>query len=267
MKIFLTGGTGAVGRRLKKYLGVGVIAPTHEEFDVAKKSSFIASVRPDIIIHAAAIADANIAEPERTDKSAKTWQINVEGTKYIVSQAKKVGAFVVYISTASVFASDTLRTFDEDDHPCSDSKLSWYAITKKYGEEYVRGGAIIRLSHPDPYVLKLIDDYKSGNLPGLFPDQKFSLTLLTDVAKAITTIIRDKKAGIYHVTSVDACSPHALVSYALNRSLPAMPFATFQKKVDYPLRYSQYHVIDGKKTTRRLSLPTRTWKQVVDSVI
>lgn len=269
MKILLTGASGQVGKRLSKLLAptFDIIAPTHAEFDITKKNTYIHAVAPDVIIHGAAIAQANIAEPQRGSTSSSAWQINVLGTKNVVNGAKDVGAFVIFLSTASVFTSNTPRIFTEDDTPSPDKELSWYAVTKKHAEQYMKQGAIIRLSHPDPYTLRLLKDYEAGTVTSLFADQKFAVTLLEDVATAITRIIQGKRTGIYHVVSRDSCSPHAIISHLTGKALPKTPFSQFVKTAQYPLRYSQYHIIDGKKTARALDVPSRSWQQVVDSVI
>lgn len=287
MKILLTGSSGLVGSRLLTLLRDSrqtILAPTHKQLDILNRDAVarhMKSFAPDIIIHSAAYTNATKAELERGNIRGQCFQVNVVGTRHILDAAKLTRAFVIFFSTASVFTTQKeSRVFGENDRPSHDNKLSWYAVTKKRAEALVKdqkNTVIMRLSHPvsripgkDDYLRLMLGEYKAGKLYALFPDQKFSVTLVEDLAVATLKLCTRQRAGIYHVTSTTACSPHELISYALQKTslqspvLKTIPFAQFQKTVISPLRYSQYHVIMGKKTAKALKLPSRSWRQVID---
>lgn len=73
-RVFLTGGSGFLGSRVKAHLealGAAVVAPTHEELDLRGLeacSSWLERVDPDVVIHLAAVVGgigANRLEPGR----------------------------------------------------------------------------------------------------------------------------------------------------------------------------------------------------------
>lgn len=110
--IMITGATGLVGTCLCSGLSqvYSVLTPTKTECDITDNDSvnrYSHKHAPSVIIHAAAFTDVADAERERGDKNGVCWRVNVDGTKHIVDAAKSLGAFVVYISTGSVFAGDT----------------------------------------------------------------------------------------------------------------------------------------------------------------
>jgi dTDP-4-dehydrorhamnose reductase len=290
MKILLTGGNGLVGGRLHQTLKktYNIQTPSAKELDITKAKliqRWFHRHTPDIVIHSACFTSADLAERQRGDKKASAWQINVAGTKHIVHAAKKYGARVIYISTASVFngLTDTKKIFKESDTPSKNSILSWYAITKKEAERLIpEGGSIIRLSHPITSVIRtghpdylhdLLTLYHRGRLFSLFGDQRFAISLIEDVALGIRRIIDLKKTGTFHIASTTLASPYKIVSYALGRTthkpiiLQTIPFAKFLRTVDFPLRYAQTYSLNSKKTNMILSLPKRSWQEVVDQAL
>jgi dTDP-4-dehydrorhamnose reductase len=259
MKVLLTGGSGFIGEQLIKPLGRlgNVFAPYRAELDITQNAEeYITRIHPDVIVHAAAFTNADLAEKERGDREGDCWKINVEGTKKIVEAAKKVGSTVIYISTGSVFSGTTKESFKESDPPSFDERLSWYAITKKEAEKLVVHGCIIRISHPA--ISRVAVSYP------LFTDQFYPLTLISDLAHAISVIIEKKKKGIFHVASVTMCSPYELGMYVTGKSVEKTTFKEFIKTVSHPLRYSQYHAIDSGRSIKALGLPARRWQEVCD---
>ena len=287
----LTGTTGLVGgyiiRRLRNHLA---LAPGRGELDItdAKQvQSYITLHRPDCIIHAAAFTDNDAAERQRGDTSGTCWRVNVEGTRNIAAAAKKVGAYLIFLSTGSVFAGNKkyVGPFSESDTPAGEEKLSWYAWTKRVAERALANGAIIRLSHPvgeelafeqtparRDYVHTLVHLFDTNTLYPLFPDQFFTLTFMDDVVLAIKELMVKQYTGIFHIASFDQTNPYDLASYAIYRArhvkpqLKTIPFEKFIQTVPHHSRYTQYLGIDGRQTQKKLRVPTRTWKEIIDCV-
>jgi dTDP-4-dehydrorhamnose reductase len=296
-KILLTGATGVVGQYIAGHFGrfVQLLTPARHEMDITNANqvrAYIENYTPDIIIHSAAFTDNTAAEKDRGNKKGACWKVNVEGTKNIVEAAKKCSAYIINISTGSVFSGDgnTPGPFKEDDIVSPDGKLSWYGVTKKESEKLIPG-AIIRLSHPvsrpeifyippqdtveefrprQDYVAQMLSRFDNHTLFPLFTDQLFTLTYLDDVVIAIKNLIETREAGIFHVVSYDMVSPHELMKYAIFKARHVDPilaqttFDEFIKTQEYPLRFSKYSAIDGSRTVKALSLPVRTWREIVD---
>lgn len=133
MKILLTGGGGRLGTELRTLL-LNVAAPSSTEMNITDVSQVLATVRserPDVIVHAAAFTDVNLAETKR----AECWAVNVEGTRNIVAAANDVGAILFHISTDYVFSGD-LGDYRESD--TLGPTVNYYALTKLIAEEAVR---------------------------------------------------------------------------------------------------------------------------------
>lgn len=245
-KILLTGGSGLVGSRLKELLepGYKVLVPTHETLDITDRRAvreFFKISHPDAVVHAAAFTDVKEAERERGDKNGLAWRVNVDGTRNIDQAAKQVRAYHIFISTGSVFSST--GPFSEDNKPGELSKLSWYAQTKRLAELEVHG-AIIRISHP-LYIQRL----KASKV--FIKNQRFPLTSISDLARAIKILISKTRPGIYHVASPDFVSPYKLMSLYTGKSIKGS-----QSQQQYP-------ALSVTKTQKILGLRFKHWKEVV----
>lgn len=142
MKILITGANGYLGMLFRKSLHkqhqLVLTSRTKEQdskveaLDVTKREAVfnqIKSVKPDIIIHAAAIA--NLAECEAAPELAIA--VNSHGTLNIVQAANEVGARIIFIS--SLAASNSSIAYGR-------SKF----IAEKYVQTTEAGFEILRLS-------------------------------------------------------------------------------------------------------------------------
>ena len=136
MRVLVTGASGLLGRYLKASTPVDVEAiwvsyrnrlPTtahlNEVADLARPGELLALMeryRPDVVINAAAEGSVDLvqAEPDRYR------QINVSVVDDLVEGARRVGAFIVHISSNAVFASSQ-NSLDE---------VSARAPINRYGE-------------------------------------------------------------------------------------------------------------------------------------
>lgn len=250
--VLMTGASGLVGSHLRTY--IDVVAPTHKQLDITRIDqvrAYFRKLRPPVIIHAAAYTDVKNAEGQRGDKTGMCWKVNVVGTQNIDRAACEVGAFLIFISTGSVFAGSKKPPgpFKEDDKPSRLTKqLSWYGYTKREAEKVVHG-AILRISHP-LYAQKLVGLWKRDHNHQFVIDDRFPLTSVSDLAKAIDILIKKQMAGIYHVASPDRTSAYEIVA----------------SRVMGPVRQArrpQYYAIDVTKTQKLLGLHFKPWKQVV----
>lgn len=235
--ILLTGGSGLVGSRLRQLIG-NIITPSRDELDITDRNNvlrLITRLHPDAIIHAAAFTDAAAAEKERE----LCWKVNVTGTRNIARAAKAIGAFLIFISTGSVFAGTKQNSgpFTEEDKPPGDaSKLTWYGWTKRMAEKEV-DGAIIRISHPNYHQKLLRMDPKKG----FYSDQRFPITSLHDLAHVIDKLIQSPRSGIFHVASPDLVSPYELMRHVTKHRI---------KGVSMKESVTKYHAISSAKTQR-----------------
>lgn len=125
-KILVTGGEGAFAQALAAefpdatYVG-------RKRLDVRSWSSVdgkIASVAPDVVVHAAAITD------HQCDDAAALIQTNVVGTTHAALAAQRAGAQLVYLSTHYVYPGARGDYVEEDDL----NPIGAYAWSKYAGE-------------------------------------------------------------------------------------------------------------------------------------
>lgn len=281
MNVMITGASGLVGNALCSLLSSSytLLTPSRREMDILDATnveSYISFARPHAIIHAAAYVNATDAEGERGDLNGLCYRTNVNGAKHVVDAGHAVGAFVIYISTGSVFHGTDERPgpFEIDDEPESDlNKNGWYGYTKYLGEQ-MGADAIVRIAHPvvprgvrDDYVQRMIRLYREGRLFPLFTDQYFPLTFLPDLSTSLTRIIEQRIRGIFHVASPDLVSPYELFTTVFPEyvgTVTKISIEQFYASGHSPLRYAKYSAIAVKKTEEILRLSFSSWRKIQD---
>ena len=189
MKILITGGSGSLGKQLKKVFP-NAFAPSHLDLDIKDYNhvqNFINDTKPDSIIHTAALVDIRRCETNRK----LAWETNVVGTENIVNAMKILlpESLLVYTSTACVFRGDE-GNYNEKSIPFP---KNFYALTKLIGEtisKQIENHLIIRTN----FVPR-----EKWKYPRAFIDRFGTYLFADDVAKAIKKIIEDNKRGIIHI--------------------------------------------------------------------
>ena len=221
MKFLVTGVNGQLGydvlKELKEQGYQDVLAPTREEMDITKKDvvqDIVLNYRPDVIFHCAAYTAVDKAEEEKE----KCYDINVNGTKYLVECAREIGAKIIYISTDYVFDGTKDGIYEVDDKT---SPVNYYGETKWLGEEVVRGyenHIITRISwvfgiHGKNFVRTMLKLAETKTELGVVSDQVGSPTYTEDLAKVLIKMGLSEKVGTYHVTNEGYCSWYEFAKY------------------------------------------------------
>ena len=140
MKIVLFGKSGQVGWELRRALApLGeVIAfgrgPDHPGADFTKPENLanaIRSIRPDVIVNAAAYTSVETAD----DESKLAYLINAEAPRVLAEEAATSGACLVHYSTDYVFDGSGVTPWSETDVP---SPLNVYGASKLAGERAIQ---------------------------------------------------------------------------------------------------------------------------------
>ena len=236
MKILVTGGTGALGSSLKKVFK-DAFFPTHEEMDISNAESVEKSIldfKPDILIHTAALVGIRECEEDKE----KAWKINVEGTVNIVNALKKLdnNCYLIYLSTACVFAGENEKYYTEEDVP--DPK-NYYSITKLEGEKIVE-------KYPNTCIIRTnFAPKQQWKYPKAFTD-RFGTYLFSDnVAEGIKEVVDKREKGIIHIVGDKRISMYELAMLAGSKDVGKVTLEEY----------------DGPPLTKDMSLSTKRWKK------
>jgi len=213
MRILIFGKTGQVARELArvqwpKHYTVEFLGRAECDLvDAQAVASAVLSVRPRIVINAAAYTavDRAEAEPEAAER------INRDAPKAMASACHGLDAALIHLSTDYVFDGSKAEPYAEQDRV---APLSVYGRTKAEGEsairEVLKQHVILRTSwvfasHGTNFVRTMLRLAKERNELRIVADQKGGPTAARDIAGAIATIIgyvmEEKGAwGVFHYT-------------------------------------------------------------------
>lgn len=147
MKVLITGAGGFLGARILRRFQENYccIAPSHKELDicdVAQCMKVIQAVRPDWVIHAAAISD--VGECERN--SEFSYQVNVQGTENMAKACAAAGSRMLFMSSDQVYNGNRTALPNREEEVCP---INVYGRQKLLAEQKMR--AIL----PDSIALRL----------------------------------------------------------------------------------------------------------------
>ncbi|WP_409303481.1 dTDP-4-dehydrorhamnose reductase [Peribacillus sp. SCS-155] len=215
VRIIITGAKGQLGTELLSMLknesDVEVIGLGREELDITSYNQVkkkMLEIMPDIIIHAAAYTNVDMAEED----SDKAFLVNGIGTRNLAKVSSKIKAKFVYISTDYVFSGSNNEPIEELEAP---SPLSVYGQTKLAGEYYVKKNLetffIVRTSwiygrYGKNFVKSMLELSEEKGRITVVDDQIGSPTYTVDLAQCIMRLIFTEKYGVYHVTNSGSCS-------------------------------------------------------------
>jgi dTDP-4-dehydrorhamnose reductase len=197
--------------------GVEVTGLDHRAVAVEDRSAVlgaIVSLRPDVVVHAAAwtVVDACEGDPDRA------FQVNALGTRHVAEAAARVGAHLVYVSTDYVFDGEAARPYVEWDEP---RPLSVYGRSKLGGEhECPPGSTVVRTSWvcgaAGANMVRTALRLAGVDGPLRFvDDQRGSPTFTADLAAAVVTLALDRRPGVHHVTNQGSTTWYGFVRAVL----------------------------------------------------
>ncbi|HEV2176754.1 MAG TPA: NAD(P)-dependent oxidoreductase [Terriglobia bacterium] len=211
MRIAITGAAGLFGHGLVKVFERRhtVYPLTRAEIDVTRGdqvATAFARIRPDVVIHSAAIPDLDLCEAE----PARAYLVNVHGTRHVVEAAGVAGAAVAYISTDAVFDGQKRTPYVESD---STNPPTVYGRTKLRGEQITRTFAthwIFRVSllfgpGKTNFIDKALGRIRADEDVVVASDQTSTATYTLDAAATIMQVIEARRYGLYHLSNSGAC--------------------------------------------------------------
>lgn len=185
--------------------------PGFTKLDVTKPGEyalFLDSIKPDIVIHAAALTDLEKCEREPLEAHRQ----NTQPLEALCSWAKQSRAKVVFISTDGVF-DGTQGNYTETDEP---NPINVYGQTKWDAEKIVLGcpdSLILRIAVPygtqlsgKKFLPNTIAKLKASEQVTGATDLIRSPTLIDDIGEAVLCLLRKDAVGIYHTTGTTGLS-------------------------------------------------------------
>lgn len=259
MKVLVTGANGMLGQDLCPILedvGCFVYETDVETLDILdekKISVAIATIKPDVVIHAAAYTNVDKAEEE----PQKAMAINEQGTANVAKACDQNGCLMVYISTDYVFDGTKKEPYLPADkvNPINQyglSKLKGEEAVKKYCEKYY----IVRTSwlyghHGRNFVETMLSMAKNPEIK-VVDDQIGCPTWTVELANGILKLIgMQKPAGAYHVCGSGSTSWYGFAKEIFEQSglnVNLKPCDT--KDFPRPAKRPAYSVMESEKICR-----------------
>jgi dTDP-4-dehydrorhamnose reductase len=288
-QIVLLGAEGQVGQELQQTLGcVGeVTALSRLALDLSDSSqiqSCIASLRPAVIVNAAAYTAVDRAEQE----PELAHQINGTAPTFLAQAAETLGATLVHISTDYVFDGKSSSPYLESDPT---RPISVYGRSKLQGEAGIRQTCdrhlIIRtawvygVEGKGNFVKTMLRLGAERTELRVVADQIGTPTWSRDIAQAIADLMPQLDAqsdaslfGTYHYTNSGVASWYDL-AIAIFTEAKRLGFPLQVERVvpittaDYPLPAQRpaYSVLNTQKITGRLGSPPPHWQQSLNQML
>jgi dTDP-4-dehydrorhamnose reductase len=224
-KILITGASGFLGYHLLKeacgkYEVYGLTHQNSCSFDCKlsipcditnyiELGNLIDDIEPDLIIHAAALADLGFCEANRE----KSYSVNIEATANLAGIASDLKVPFVFTSTDMVFDGERgLYTEEDDVNP-----INIYGEHKAIAEQKVLSlypeSLIVRLplmfgsiaAAGNNFLSKVIQQNKSGEETKLFTDEYRSVCGAHSIAKGILELA-GRSNGVIHLAGKERLS-------------------------------------------------------------
>jgi dTDP-4-dehydrorhamnose reductase len=245
-RVLITGASGLVGSRLAlagrergdEVLGTYAARPWQatgirtEPMDLRNPAAMHALVlahRPEVISHAAAVADPDACA--RDPLAARA--VNVEGTRHVALAAAACGARVVLASTDLVYDGER-GWYEETDPP---GPLGAYARSKVEAEQVLlehlgERACVARIglvygfgaAHGRSFAERWVGGLRRGERLAAFTDQFRTPILIDDLCAALLEMPESALSGLYHVAGPERASRHDFAlalceAFSLDRGL------------------------------------------------
>ena len=289
MKLLLLGKNGQVGWELQRSLApLGEVIALDRQTggdisDLSALANTIRSMRPDVIVNAAAHTAVDKAESE-PDLALR---LNAEAPEVMAQEAKDLGALLVHYSTDYVFDGSGSAARKEGD---ATGALSVYGRTKLEGEQRIAATNCRHLIFRTSWVYAA----RGGNFAKTMlrlAQEREALSVINDqwgaptgadlIADVTAHVLRHVGAhegdgGLYHLVAAGETNWHAYASHVIERaqslrpdldwkvqSIAAVPTTAFPTPAARPLNSR----LDTQKLQATMQLHLPAWQQGVERML
>jgi dTDP-4-dehydrorhamnose reductase len=257
VQVLITGADGQLGTELVAVFGVAgydVVAATRDRLDVADRDEAvgaITSLRPDLVVHAAAwtAVDDCEADPDRA------WRVNTLGARHVADGCRRVAAHLCLISTDYVFDGASATPYQEWDRT---GPLNVYGRSKEAAEHEVLGlapgAAVVRTSWlagatgPN-FVRTMLSQADGRGEVRVVDDQRGCPTFARDLAEGLLRLVSARLPGLYHMTNQEPTTwwglARATFSLAGADEGRVIPISTSELRPVRPARRPANSVLDN----------------------
>ena len=171
----------------------------------------VRDIKPDVIVHGAAIAGHETAAID----PVQAYAVNVAASRILAAEAEALNSTMVFISTDALFSGEC-GNYREDDPV---SPFSVYGETKALGEEAVRAATsshlIVRTNFfgwsdtGDKSILEFfVNSLRQGLIVRGYPDFVVTSIYVETLIQTIWNLVQTGATGTMHIASNDARSKY-----------------------------------------------------------
>ncbi|SHH30881.1 dTDP-4-dehydrorhamnose reductase [Chryseolinea serpens] len=240
MKILVTGANGLLGSKLMSLLQrdtsielyatarrASIVPLPADRFFLAELTDasavlqMVAAVRPDVIIHTAAMTQVDQCEQDKDG----CWKANVDAVGYLLVACEKYNIHFIHLSTDFIF-DGSHGPLDETAQP---NPVNFYGESKLAAERLVQESnvpwTIIRTVlvygiTPDMSRSNIIvwvkKNLEEGKTLQVVNDQWRTPTLAEDLAQGCYLAALKKATGIFHVSGKDGLTPYEMALHTVD---------------------------------------------------
>jgi len=270
VRVVVTGGGGIVGSALarEKPEKVDLVALAHRDLDVtdrARTLDALARLRPDWVVHAAAMTDVDGCEgdPDRA------FRVNWLGTANVVDGAQRAGAATLCLSSDYVFDGTQPEPYVEHDRP---NPASVYGRSKRFAEcEALQRGERVHVVRSQwifgaggrNFVDTILKAAHAGTPLRVVDDQRGCPTWSRHLARGLWRLMEtDPGGGIWHLSAGGAaswCEFARAIVQAAGLAVPVVPCATAD--VPRPARRPANGVLRNRRLELSLGDFMPSWEE------
>jgi len=230
--VLVTGATGFLGPYLMESFGslgrvIGVARSSTDCLcDLTDRSavkSLLQEIKPDAVVHAAALTDVDQCERE----PARAMQVNRDATANLVDHLPAATAFL-YVSTDQVYPGDGAPHVEGHEGPVNvygASKLAGEVVARRHARALVLRTNLFGISRGQKsasLVDFLVKSFRKGDPITLFTDIFFSPLHVETMARIAGECIQKNLMGTFNIGSHDGMSKSAFaLAVAHHMDMPA----------------------------------------------
>jgi len=284
MNIVVTGAGGQLATELGHPDGVhSVVSLRHDQLDITDAQAVaqcIASLKPDVVVNAAAYTAVDKAESDRD----LAFAVNRDGPANLARACEAQGIALVHVSTDYVFDGSKPTAYVESDVV---SPLGVYGESKLAGEQAVAANCsryvILRTSwvvsaHGNNFVKTMLRLAAEREQLGIVSDQYGCPTAAAELARAIYAIIdgglRDEQYGVYHFCQPEPTSWHGFATAIFDEAgkqgyTLALKEARAIATSDYPTPAARpaNSVMDCTRFEQTFGFTIKPWRESLQELI